>query len=311
MNSYIAFGLKIGTPENLCLNLPAFTDSLYTRGNLYVHWGLGDSLPNPNFEALPEKLGRVQYGYLQKGLGVFVPWVGRFWLKDKENLYIEPLPNCDLTQVALYLVGLVLVFRLRLEPILSFHGSAVQGPNGVLMILGNQGAGKSTTATALAQAGFPLLCDDVIPLLSESSPPMVLPGIARPKLLPDAYEALVGDPSKAQHLWDGIDKYQVSVNSTFEPGSLDRIVILELGAKVDQPQFVSLTGLAKLQALQPHLQTLGGLDKPDLQLQSLMKLGGQIQVDRLIRPKGVESLSTVTQLLENVLMEFEKTVDRR
>jgi len=59
---------------------------------------------------------------------------------------------------------------------LSLHGSAVSMPHGALVLVGEAGAGKSTTAMALVEhAGGAFLADDIVPVDWQDGVPFVSP----------------------------------------------------------------------------------------------------------------------------------------
>ena len=80
----------------------------------------------------------------------------RVWASGPEGTLPEYL--------AVYLLGPVMGFVLRLRGITCLHASAVMVDNRALAFLGPPGAGKSTLAAAFALSGHPVLSDDVLPL---------------------------------------------------------------------------------------------------------------------------------------------------
>ena len=91
-----------------------------------------------------------------------------------------------------YLVGPVMGFVLRRRGVTALHASAVSVDGRTVVFCGPAGAGKSTTAGALALRGIPVLCEDVSPLQEVSGEFRVLPGYPRVCLWPDSVEMLVG-----------------------------------------------------------------------------------------------------------------------
>jgi hypothetical protein len=80
-----------------------------------------------------------------------------------EALFVLPRPlgTHELVHPLLAPVGAVMAYWLERE---SFHASAVVAGGRAWGILGERGAGKSTTAAQLALAGVPVLCDDLLVL---------------------------------------------------------------------------------------------------------------------------------------------------
>jgi hypothetical protein len=102
--------------------------------------------------------------------------------------------------VAVYLLGAVLGFVLRLRGITCLHASAVVAGNCALAFLGPPGAGKSTLAAAYALAGCPVLADDVLPLREADGHFLAGPGSPRLCLWPDAVAHLYGSPEALPRL---------------------------------------------------------------------------------------------------------------
>lgn len=76
-------------------------------------------------------------------------------------------PAATLEDAATYLTGPILGFLLRLRGSLALHASAVQVGPGAVGFVGAHGAGKSTTAAALARRGCAVVTDDVLRLRPE------------------------------------------------------------------------------------------------------------------------------------------------
>jgi len=105
-----------------------------------------------------------------------------------------------LEETASYLLGPVLGFVLRLRGVTCLHASAIAAEERALAILGQVGAGKSTTAAALAGRGHPVLSDDVVALAEEGEACLVQPGYPRLRLRPSSLDALAGVAGQWPHL---------------------------------------------------------------------------------------------------------------
>lgn len=288
MYEYRAFGMHIESELTLALPLAPRFDALASptfgesRSGAFPEWrvsiGLGRVKKDPT---LSQRLGRIYYGKSGKDIQVEVPWAGRFRVLGDSRIDVEPEPSADEQTVGLYITGFVLAFLLRRHPFLTMHGSAVAGLQGeALVFLGERGSGKSTTAAALTQLGYKVLCDDVVPVASGS---VVFPGIPFPKLLPDAYEHLIGDSALALDLFDGIDKYQVELAAGHAPAALRAIFILE-PADIARFEILSLRGAAKIAAIIPHICSSPGIDDVRELFTRCIERLGQGSVYRVRRP---------------------------
>ena len=93
--------------------------------------------------------------------------VGRFLITSGRTIAIEPAPRVNAEKMRQYLLGSAMGALLHQRGFLPIHGSAILGPTGATIICGRRGYGKSTTAAALGQRGYPVICDDVSALRVE------------------------------------------------------------------------------------------------------------------------------------------------
>lgn len=101
----------------------------------------------------------------------------------------EPL---TLEDTATYLLGPVLAFVMRLRGRFGLHASAVRVGESAIALLGPPGAGKSTTAAALARMGYAVLTDDVTTLVDRGGSFLVLSAHPLLRLWEDSVECLFG-----------------------------------------------------------------------------------------------------------------------
>ena len=101
----------------------------------------------------------------------------------------EPL---TLSAVVPYLQGQLLGFLQRLRGVTCLHASAVLIDGRAIAVAGFPGAGKSSTAAAFLQMGYPVLADDVVPVFEDAGKFMVRPAHPRIWLRPDMVKTLFG-----------------------------------------------------------------------------------------------------------------------
>ena len=172
--------------------------------DLHVAWHPADPLPASD----PSDLSWYRSPYLDAtGTPVLVASAraadGSRWLRYSEGAVFRidaaatrvdvwwQAPLTDLDAVT-YLLGPVLAFVLRLHGRVPLHASGVAVDGRAVLFAGDAGAGKSTTAAALAAQAFPLLSDDVLPLADGDGDSGVSawPGYPRLSLCADAAKAL-------------------------------------------------------------------------------------------------------------------------
>ena len=102
----------------------------------------------------------------------------------------QPAASLELT--ALYLIGPVLAFALRLQGVTCLHASAVAVDGCAIAMVGGGGVGKSTTAAAFAVAGYGFLSEDISALSRRDGRYWVSPGYPEIRLWPESVKMLFG-----------------------------------------------------------------------------------------------------------------------
>lgn len=116
-------------------------------------------------------------------------WSGDEWFRDAVSL----------------LLGAVMGHVLRLRNVLCLHASVVAVQNKAIALIGNSGAGKSTTAAALARQGFSVLTDDIAALYRVDQHLWVQPGYPSLRLWSPSLQALqlpIAELPQISNRWD-------------------------------------------------------------------------------------------------------------
>ena len=179
------------------------------------------------------------------------PAAGRFLARNGDSILFERGSECDETRFQHILLHPMMAALLRQRDLFVLHASGVVGPGGVVLICGDSGAGKSTTAAALTRLGLPLQTDDVSALrLDEKGGIEVPAGAGHVHLFEAASHALAFDTQGlTQNAWHRM-KMAVPALEERERGDarLRPIVHLERGP-VPTVQVDRITGRAKLPLL--------------------------------------------------------------
>ena len=121
----------------------------------------------------------------------------KFWLDQTGKKVWAVWPDTSSREdTATYLLGPVLGFLLRLRGVTCLHASAVAIGDVAVIFVGAQGAGKSTTAAALARRGHAVISDDIVALAERDGEFYVYPAFPYLCLWPDSVNILYG-PGKA------------------------------------------------------------------------------------------------------------------
>jgi hypothetical protein len=155
------------------------------------------------------------------------------WIDGKgTRVWCRSAPGATLEDTAVYLTGPILGFILRQLGHVALHASAVKIGDAALAIVGAHGAGKSTTAAALATRGFPLISDDVLHVRKTSGGWMAEPYAYGLRLWPEAVSLVLGPDVSLPRLtptWNkrllGVDAF--AVTAAAEPVAVRAILFID------------------------------------------------------------------------------------
>jgi hypothetical protein len=108
------------------------------------------------------------------------------------HVWGTPGESQTMEDLSTYLLGPIMGFVLRRRGITALHASAFCVDGKAIVLTGGAGAGKSTTAAALALRGLPVLCEDIAPLEEVQGIFSIELGHPRICLWPDSVEMLIG-----------------------------------------------------------------------------------------------------------------------
>jgi hypothetical protein len=140
-------------------------------------------------------------------------------------------PGQTLEDLTAYLYGPVLGFILRAWGRLALHASCVRIGDSALLLAGDSGAGKSTTAAALAARGYQVLSDDLTALtMDDGGHPLAWPSFDHLRLWPDAERIVLGAAGRLDRITPTWDKRRFPLcgdDFVDEPCPVGTIVVLE------------------------------------------------------------------------------------
>ena len=101
------------------------------------------------------------------------PGVGRFVIEGGRRVIAWPDPGVEDGDLSQALLGPALALVLMQQGVLVLHGAVLVRDDRTLLLLGDSGMGKSTTAAACASAGYAVLSDDLAIVDCASGAPFV------------------------------------------------------------------------------------------------------------------------------------------
>ena len=154
---------------------------------------------------------------------------------DREARRVEvhwelPLTDAD---AAVYLLGPVLGFVLRLRGSVPLHASAVMIGESAVAFVGDAWTGKSTTAAAFASLGYAVLSDDLLPIAEANGTILAYPSHPRLTMWPDSVKALFAGAEDLPQLTPTYDKRYLDLQggSRFQSTPVPLEVIYVLGGR--------------------------------------------------------------------------------
>jgi hypothetical protein len=207
----------------------------------------------------------TQFWFDREGTEVWATWPEKLSLED----------------TATYLLGPVLGLLLRVRGATCLHGSAVSIGNAAVAFVGPEGAGKSTTAAALAQEGCPIVTDDVVSLAEVDGQFQVHPAYPYLCLWPESVEALFGSEDALPRFSGAYDKRCLSLekrNFKFESRQLPLRAMYVFGERRAEraPAISAMPAQAAFLALVANTFATNALE-PALRANEFATLGRLIQ----------------------------------
>ena len=294
---YRAYGLTIASdvalPE-LEPTEPAAADILIAIGTI--------DMPKPSCEAATIFRFEPDRQYLA--------WhaVGAFLISDVSRIDIEPAPGVDDALLAFPLLGPVMALLLHRRGLLVLHASAIAVAGRGAIFMGDKGAGKSTTASALIRAGHELLTDDVVALdLARPDAPMIVAGFPQIKLAADAAAAIpLGQAEVRPQVHPQIEKMQHRLHGAFSGGTVPatRVYVLERGVKAaitPLPGIAALPAIIKFSYVTRFGRAALSGDFAALHFRQCSAIANHVGVFRLEVPTGLDRIGEAVALIESDL----------
>ena len=178
-----------------------------------------------------------------------IPQVGLYLMRGGREIVVAPFAGAAERNVRLFLLGSALGVLAYQRGLLPLHANAVVIDGKAYGFCGPSGAGKSTLAAHFAEAGYPVLCDDVCALSFDADGrPLAWPGLPRLKLWQDAADRLGHDTATLDRAIEGYDKYHVAIPSAAAPGPVPfaRLYLLD---RAGEGAPASITRLRGTQAM--------------------------------------------------------------
>ena len=215
----------------------------------------------------------------------------------------------DLTDdgAAVYLLGPVMGWALRLRGTVCLHACAVATDAGCFAVVAAAGHSKSTTAAACARRGAPVLTDDLLPLSRQDNRFYALPTYPRIRLWPDSVAGLFGSSDALPRITPGDESWDKCYLDLNAPGlhfeqEAQPLTAIYTGSRdeaVSTPVIEPLPAAEALVQLSANAYSRSLLDGDmrAAEFDVLSQLVQQVPVYRFRIRRGIEHLDTLSELL--------------
>lgn len=220
-----------------------------------------------------------------------------------------------LEDAALYLLGPVIGFMLRLRHITCLHASGIVVDGESFALTGPSGSGKSTLAASFAAEGYPIITDDILPLTSKNDVIHTHSGYSRLRLFPNSFENLPELPDSLPLLAPGWDKCYLDLSSvsykfyrTASP--LKVIYVIDWGNdKPISPSIETITQAPALALLAANTYR-NELLSPEMRSKEFVFLSQLVSRVKVKKLHPVNDILAIPKLCDMLLEDFHKEITR-
>jgi hypothetical protein len=215
--------------------------------------------------------------------------------------WVDPLTAAD---AAVYFLGPVLGFVMRLRGVVPLHASAVLIGTTAVAFLGDAWTGKSTTAAAFAGLGHHVLADDLLPIEETAGTILAYPSHPRLTIWPDSARALFGVAEELPSLTPSYEKRYLDLESgnLFQHTPVPLEVIYVLGDRRDAQKPLHIESMRPRDALMSLVCNSYGNYLLDasmraLEFDTLSRVVRRVPVRQVTFANGIEQLINSCQSL--------------
>jgi hypothetical protein len=231
-----------------------------------------------------------------------IPDVAKYLVKDGREITIDPAPGASDSDLEHYLNMLPLAAFLYQRGMLVFHAAAVANDQGVILLAGDSGSGKSSLLMALYQRGWRVLADDLAIIgLDGQGHPFILSTSQEIILWPATLNKF-GISSATLPSVDA-NRFKFKIINQVNSGSqqVRFMYKLEVNSK-GSVEFEEIMGINRFQAIMRCLYNSHVADalfnRLDY-LRSAATIAQSLPIGRLKRPRGVWSVDELADLIES------------
>jgi len=229
--------------------------------------------------------------------------IGHFVISGGTDILVQPLGSADENDLASFILGWCIAFLFQQRGYSAIHSSAIEIKEQAVLVAGFSGAGKSTIALSLIDAGYRYLADDIA-MVNPKGDLMLQPAFPQQKVCRNIAEKMGTD--ELLYINEKKDKFAYYNTKDFcdVPRRLTTMFMLN---KYDGDKVLveEVTGVEKLNSILLNLFLLDAYKAMDFTLEEkarCLELAGKITIYRISRPVGKDTVQeirdTIIQLVQ-------------
>jgi hypothetical protein len=298
--TYWAYGLKVGSQLQFPELLPLQNDN---PCDLTIAWG-----SIPVIDKTLHGFHSESYDITPTQYRIAIRDVANYFVDEGKRIIIEPVENADQDSIRLFCLSNAFAAALHQRKTIPLHCAALIDKGELVLILGDSGAGKSTTMASLIKKGLKPFSDDVcVPFhVPETGKISFFSSYPMMKFWKETLE-LVGLKNVVDRkIRPDMEKYGIYFHQSFLMDALapKLIILMEKSDQVSSPVLTQISGIELFTKLESNAYRGEYLSFSDLKKEHFMlftQLANQSACYLLKRPLTGNFVDEVAQKIINLL----------
>ena len=234
-----------------------------------------------------------------------VKGIASYYVSSGSRIIIKPLDSADWESIRLFCLSNAFAALLHQRNQIPLHCSAFIDQDELVLIMGESGAGKSTTLAAMINKGYIPFSDDVcVPVISETNDELYLySSYPMMKYWLDTYAKVdIAGGLKDRKIRPDQEKYGVYFHDRFSrtPMKVKRVVLIEKDSSVTEVDTRAIQGIELFQRLERNAYRgeyigFSGLQKEHFTVFS--RIANTTKTMLISRPADENSIAAVAEII--------------